>query len=85
MYYLQGAQIVSATWSNESSSYLMLHDRLRFLCRSDLLILDFEQRKSHLKKLGQKLEEMKNKHHLLLLEQVRSKSNTDFAVTGLLA
>lgn len=42
---------------------------------SDLLILDFEQRKSHLKKLGQKLEEMKNKHHLLLLEQVRGKCN----------
>ncbi|CAN0439426.1 unnamed protein product [Ectocarpus sp. 12 AP-2014] len=36
---------------------------------SDLLILDFEQRKSHLKKLGQKLEEIKSKHHLLLLEQ----------------
>ncbi|CAM9317093.1 unnamed protein product [Ectocarpus sp. 12 AP-2014] len=36
---------------------------------SDLLILDFEQRKLHLKKLGQKLEEMKSKHHLLLLEQ----------------
>lgn len=37
---------------------------------SDLLILDYEQRKSHLKKLGQKLEEMRSKHHRLLLQQV---------------
>lgn len=44
------------------------------VCHSDLLILDFEQRKSHLKKLGQKLEEMRSKHHLLLLEQVRGQS-----------
>lgn len=40
--------------------------------RSDLLILDFEQRKLHLKKLGQKLDDMRSKHHLLLLEQVEA-------------
>lgn len=39
---------------------------------SDLLILDFEQRKLHLKKLGQKLDGMRSKHHLLILEQVGS-------------
>eukprot|EP00903_Cladosiphon_okamuranus_P011055 g10437.t1 len=43
---------------------------------SDLLILDYERRKSHLKKLGQKLEEMRSKHDRLLVEQERYEERT---------
>lgn len=38
--------------------------------RSDLLILDFEQRKLQLKRLGQKLDAMRSKYQLLVSEQV---------------
>lgn len=44
---------------------------VQILLPSDLLILDFEQRKSQLRQLRRELDAMRSKYHLLRLEQVR--------------